>query len=421
MATTQFQTFTGKEYLKIDIANNYGQDKKKWRERISWFDENQDKLEDLIKDAEEPALFFAGVQAWRQVERGEPIGYPVSLDATSSGLQLLACLTGDRKAAELCNVVDFVNQQGGLDFSPEAEAERRDGYTVIYNYMTNLIGEKSKIAREDVKQAIMTSLYGSEAVPKEVFGEGNLLAIFHEVMSDLAPGAWELNKAFLSMWNPNATIYEWTMPDNFHVKTKVMDTVKNTIHFLNAPYEVLTKVNQAKDEGRSLGANSTHSVDGMVVREVVRRCNYDKEQLLNVKTALCEKTDQLEEENEKSRMLATILDLYKRSGLLSMRIVDFIDCNTVAILTEAEKEAVWRLLSELPTKPFEVLTVHDCFRVLPNYGNDLRKQYNHILSHIAKSNMLEFLIEQITGKQIKISKLDPEMWKDVLTANYSLS
>lgn len=205
----------------------------------------------------------------------------------------------------------------------------------------------------------MTALYGSEAVPKEVFGEGNLLAIFHEVMSDLAPGAWELNKAFLSMWNPNATIYEWTMPDNFHVKTKVMDTVKNTIHFLNAPYEVLTKVNQAKDEGRSLGANSTHSVDGMVVREVVRRCNYDKEQLLNVKTALCEKIDQLEEENEKSRMLATIVDLYKRSGFLSMRIVDFIDCNTVAIMTEAEKEAVWRLLSELPTKPFEVLTVHD--------------------------------------------------------------
>ena len=79
------QQFTGREYLMIDIANNFGLDKKKWNERISWFKENQDKLEDLIKDADEPALFFAGVQAWRQVERGEPIGYPVSLDATSSG------------------------------------------------------------------------------------------------------------------------------------------------------------------------------------------------------------------------------------------------------------------------------------------------------------------------------------------------
>ena len=412
MATTQFQTFTGREYLMIDIANNFGLDKKKWNERISWFSSNQDKLEDLIKDADEPALFFAGVQAWRQVERGEPIGYPVSLDATSSGLQLLACLTGDRKAAELCNVVDFMDGE---------EADRRDGYTVIYNYMTSLIGEKSKIKRDDVKQAIMCSLYGSEAIPKEVFGEGALLSIFHQVMSDLAPGAWELNKAFLSMWDSNASIYEWTLSDNFHVKIKVMDTVKHTVHFLNAPYEVLTKVNQPKEQGRSLSANAVHSVDGMVVREVVRRCNYDKEQLLNVKAALCEKTDQLEEENEKSQMLATILDLYKRSGFLSIRVCDYIDCNTVAIMTEADKEAVWRLLSELPTKPFEVLTIHDAFRVLPTYGNVLRKQYNHILSHIARSNMLEFLIEQITGKNIKITKLDPDLWKDILHTNYSLS
>ena len=140
-----------------------------------------------------------------------------------------------------------------------------------------------------------------------------------------------------------------------------------------------------------------------------------------MKAALCEKIDQLEEENEKSQMLAKILDLYKRSGFLSMRVVDFIDCNTVAIMTEADKEAVWRLLSELPTKPFEVLTIHDAFRVLPKYGNDLRKQYNHILSHIARSNMLEFLIEQITGKHIKIAKLDPDLWKGNLQANYSLS
>lgn len=412
MATTQFQTFTGKEYLKIDIANNYGLDKKKWRERISWFDENQDKLEDLIKDAEEPALFFAGVQAWRQVERGEPIGYPVSLDATSSGLQLLACLTGDRKAAELCNVVDFMDGN---------EADRRDGYTVIYNYMTNLIGEKSKIKRDDVKQAIMTALYGSEAVPKEVFGEGNLLAIFHEVMSDLAPGAWELNKAFLSMWNPNATIYEWTMPDNFHVKTKVMDTVKNTIHFLNAPYEVLTKVNQAKDSGRSLGANTVHSTDGLVVREMLRRCNFNPEQIEQVKFALCNTGDFSGEESEESKMLRTLLDLSAQSGFLSMRVLDYINYDTVQFMYDEEKAAVWRLMAEMPKRPFEMLTIHDAFRVLPNYGNDLRKQYNHILSHIAKSNMLEFLIEQITGKQIKITKLDPEMWKDVLTANYSLS
>lgn len=85
MATTQFQKFTGKQYLQIDIANNFGLDKKNWNQRLAWFQENEDNLENLIKQADEPALFYAGVQAWRATQRGEATGYPISLDATSSG------------------------------------------------------------------------------------------------------------------------------------------------------------------------------------------------------------------------------------------------------------------------------------------------------------------------------------------------
>lgn len=159
---------TGLEYLKIDIASTFGLDKKTWDQRICWFDENIDQLDDLVKEADEPALFYAGVQAYRKALRVETSGYPISLDATSSGLQILACLTGDRKAAQLCNVVNF---------SEDAVNQRRDGYTVIYNAMIDKIGEESRIKRDDVKRAIMTALYGSQAVPKEVFGEGLLLSV----------------------------------------------------------------------------------------------------------------------------------------------------------------------------------------------------------------------------------------------------
>src|SRR4249919_3339607 len=100
-----FQAFTGKDYLKIDIANNFGLDKEDWDIRLSWFQENEPNLDKMIKQAEEPALFYAGVQAWKRAKQGKPCGYPISLDATSSGIQFLACLTGDRKAAKLCNVV----------------------------------------------------------------------------------------------------------------------------------------------------------------------------------------------------------------------------------------------------------------------------------------------------------------------------
>ena len=135
-----FQTFTGKEYLKIDIANNFGLDKEDWDIRIQWFDDNEHQLQALIKQAEKPALYYAGICAWQKVKEGKPSGYPISLDATSSGIQLLAALTGDRKAARLCNVVDT--------------GHREDAYTGLYNSMVERIGEGGKINRKDTKQAI---------------------------------------------------------------------------------------------------------------------------------------------------------------------------------------------------------------------------------------------------------------------------
>ncbi len=105
------QRFTGKQYLMIDIANSFGLEKAKWQERLDWFDQHKDHLNEMLPKAADPAMYFAGVQAWEAVKAGQPIGYPISLDATSSGLQILAALTGDRRAALICNVVNTGKQE----------------------------------------------------------------------------------------------------------------------------------------------------------------------------------------------------------------------------------------------------------------------------------------------------------------------
>ena len=105
----------------------------------------------------------------------------------------------------------------------------------------------------------MTAFYSSTAVPKRVFGEGALLDIFYETMESEAPGPWEVTKTMLAIWDNEALVNEWVMPDNFHVKVKVMGQETDYVNFLNKPYEVNYSVNKPIEGGRSLGANMIHS------------------------------------------------------------------------------------------------------------------------------------------------------------------
>lgn len=398
-----FQTFTGKEYLKIDIANNYGLDKLSWDDRITWFDLHEQSLETLLNQAAEPALYYAGVKAWREVQQGLPIGYMISLDATSSGLQILAALTGDRSAAQLCNVVDT--------------GQREDAYTAIYQAMVLQIQDTAKISRDDVKKAIMTSLYSSTAVPKRVFGEGALLSTFYDTMKFYAPAAWELNETMLALWNPDALAHSWVLPDNFHAYIKVMDTVVDIAHFDNKPYDITYKVNRPMPEGRSLGANMVHSIDGLMVREITRRCDYDQAKVDRIADAMEGYTGTWTSKPD-DKMVQILWTHYLETGFLSARILDHLNEDNLGL---ADHAIIRQLLKSLPAKPFKVISVHDCFRCLPHYGNDLRRQYNLQLKMIAESDLLSSLISQIIGRQVTIGKLDPTLYRDIMETNYALS
>ena len=400
-----FQSFSGFDYLKIDIANNFGLDKETWHNRIAWFNANEANLDYLVNQAAEPALFYAATQAWKDTLAGKPIGYMISLDATASGLQILAALTGDRSAAQLCNVVDA----GG----------RQDAYTIIYNHMLTALAQHGKISRDDVKRAIMTSLYSSKAVPKQVFGEGALLALFYETMKAQAPAAWELNETMLQLWNPDTHSHDWIMPDNFHVQIAVMDTVRETVHFENQPFDVHYKLNRPMPEGRSLGANVVHAIDGMIVREMSRRCQYDQKKvdqladLLGGGTFLGANTH-----TDDDKMVVILWDHYMDTGYLSARIIDHLNEDN---LGHTHFDVIRNLLRSLPAKPFTVVPVHDCWRCLPHYGNDLRTQYNLQLQMIAKSELLSSLVSQLVGQPVQVDKLDPDLWMDIAYSNYALS
>jgi len=413
--------FTPLEYLKIDVASNYGLDKKTWDTRIQWVDDNEHlfeavvaKAEDklysvhpLMKEASSPALFYAGIKAYLAAKEGKVIHHPISLDATASGAQILAILSNCEKSAKLCNVIDT--------------GDREDLYTNIYAKMCERTGTSANIEQPDVKQAIMTWLYGSTAEPKKAFGKGALLDCFYKTMFEDAAGIAQLNMDILSLWDADAYSNDWVLPDNFHVHVPVIGDQALMCNFLNEPHIIMRKVNMPQDKGLSIGANLVHSVDGMIVREMVRRCSFDMDHYVEIAEIIMQSSyargNNIRTDRDNDILVQTLWNHYEKSGFLSARILNSLDHFNIGLV---DYSVILKLLKSMPEKPFHVISVHDCFRVHPNYGNDLRRQYNQILHEIADSKMLQALVDQISKTPIDVT-LEGSIAADVLNANYALS
>ena len=79
------KTFSGFEYVMIDICNQFGLDKIPFADRIAWVNEHMDELESLVDQAETQPLYMKAVLALRKAQKGIPSGHLVGLDACASG------------------------------------------------------------------------------------------------------------------------------------------------------------------------------------------------------------------------------------------------------------------------------------------------------------------------------------------------
>ena len=97
------------QYICIDVANQYGLDKKLFEERIEWTTNNINDLEALGESRERwkaKPLYIKAVLALRDVQAGKPTGHSVGWDAVCSGLQLMSTLTGCKDGAASTGLID---------------------------------------------------------------------------------------------------------------------------------------------------------------------------------------------------------------------------------------------------------------------------------------------------------------------------
>lgn len=417
-----FKQYTGIQYMAIDIANHFGDgngmlpislDKMEFEARIAWVKSNQDKLESLADKAEDKPLYVKSVNHFRKALKGLPTGHTVALDSCASGLQLMSVLTGCESGCYMTGLID--------------PNKRMDAYSLVTQQMNELLDQPTDlvVSRKDAKAATMTVLYGSTAKPIEVFGKGTPeLKAFYHTLNHKCKGAMALLRILLNAWDSSKEYNHWVLPDGFNAYIPVMQSITDRVKIeeLNYTMSIQTWVNKPMDKGLSICANMVHSVDGYVLRTLVRRVNYNVKQVKKaiglIEEALLSEYVIPEHYVEEAVMP---VHLYIKTGLADIVCIQHIEKIVHQLPHDMLRKLLHTLKIMLKHPPFEVITVHDSFACHANHCNTLRYWYKEILAEIAESTLLNHLLTQIYGEECNFKKINPNLSSLIRNSNYGLS
>ena len=253
--------FKNKEVIKdidplyIALANARGFDGWTWERRIAWA-KKQPVTSGVIvpKDTKYPEKYVKAIQALIDYENGTPSGFMMELDATASGIQLMACITGCEKTALETNLIN--------------PNKRKCPYRGISQDMNKAGLDTTTL---QVKYPCMTHYYNSTETPRKAF-TAEELEMFYECLDGRLPGA-ELAKNRLNQcWNASTKAHKLIYPDGHTMFFRTM-TAKEGLYDYN-DIEVAYKyfVNEGnKTSYRCLVPNIIHGLDGYVARQMVLR------------------------------------------------------------------------------------------------------------------------------------------------------
>jgi hypothetical protein len=413
--------YTPWKWLLIDAANHFGKEKLRFEERIEWAEQHLHELHTQAMtdqaNAKTRPLYIKAVGAIRKAQQGLPTGHMVGVDAICSGIQIMSCMTGCVAGARNTGLID-----------PDV---RSDAYTACTNEMATILGGAVDVIRDDAKQALMTSFYGSKKTPKDIFGEKTPeLDAFYQAAVTIAPGAWELLQDLLASWQPYALVHAWKLPDGFDARVKVMvkQEVRIEVDELDhATFSYEFYENQGKKRGLSNVANVTHSMDAYVLREMHRRCNYQREMVeAAANTIECELIQRSLGQQPSDDYLSHKVEYYRaqwqRSTMSSVVILPYLTVDTVRALATEHLQALASITEQmLGHKPFPIVTVHDEFKAHANNVNQMRWHYKEILAEIADSSVLDDILSQIHGSPGTFDKLSFNLAEQIRESNYALT
>ena len=241
-AQQSFMTPEAEQWLAFQVATAYGLDKAPMTERLTWVTENENLITRIAQDpigtrsewegAEEPWTFLAACDEYYHCVINcdrQFTNLPVAVDATCSGLQILAGLARDASTAKLVNVLPSDRPQDAYKVIAEEakphvpehlrpymdrKTTKRTVMTVPYNakpfsnrsYIREALKEKGvEVEKEDLTAVVKAV---RDAMNKIVPGPMRVMTwIEQEVSNAIDRGLQEIT---------------WTTPSGFVVRQKLM-------------------------------------------------------------------------------------------------------------------------------------------------------------------------------------------------------
>ena len=243
-------TKKGMDWIKFQLATTYGLDKATMQERLEWIEngENRELVHRVWSDpianiadwenADEPWMFLAACVEWYELyyEHRDMTYLPVAVDATCSGLQILAGLAKDASTARMVNVIGSEKPQ--------------DAYATIASRSMEAIPDRLKPHwdRKVTKRCVMTIPYNAKPFSnrsyiRDAFKEKGVdvdkeeltqcVKAVRAAMDLVVPGAMRVMKwietEIARAIRNGADEIKWTTPSGFKVKQRLMKTAKSTI------------------------------------------------------------------------------------------------------------------------------------------------------------------------------------------------
>lgn len=174
--------------------------------------------------------------------------------------------------------------------------------------------------------------------------------------------------------------------------------------------------------------NVIHSIDGYILRCMVRRCNYDEELVRMAQDLISYELMSRSPSwvpmlhPQYSEKVAYYMERYNSSRMADPVILDHLTAEDIRILpSQYLKQLNGILVSMLEHRSFPIVTIHDQFAAHANNMNHVRKHYRNILAELADSEILSDILGQLhNAPGAKYNKMSANLGYKIRQSNYAL-